>query len=125
VLPELPVALMPKLSKRSDFRSFPNATTYMIGFSLKANPVLVDKRVRQALALTARQAEIPALLGGGERAAFAWVAPVLLAQAEAGSDPLERVNARALLNEAGYGDGKKLPVLKLFYNGGERHQLLM
>mgnify|MGYP002378532752 CR=1 FL=1 len=125
-LQEVPPNLLGKISSRKDFVSSPYFVTYMIGFSLKSNPALKDRRLRQALALAFDGAEIPKLLQGGEFEAKGWVPPGLLPGAERPTKPLRDLErARALLKEAGYGPKRPLPRLVLAYNGGERHQLLM
>ncbi|MBS1983465.1 MAG: peptide ABC transporter substrate-binding protein [Bdellovibrionales bacterium] len=125
ILDEVPTPLLPKAMGRSDRVNAPYFTTYMIGFSLRANPALQDKRVRQALAYSFNQDEVPQLLGGGEEAARGWVPPLLLPESIRPHVALYQPElARRLLKEAGYGPKKKLK-LKLIYNSGERHQLLM
>lgn len=126
VLDDLSPTLVPKLKGRSDFIVAQYPTTYFVGFSLKANPVLKDKKVRQALAFSAGQFEVPNLLKGGEREAKGWVYPDLLPDSAQPQQSLyDLPRAKKLLAEAGYGAGHPLPKLVLSYNSGERHQLLM
>lgn len=123
---EIPPAFLAKLKDRADVIHAPYFTTYMVGFSFDANPVLKDRRVREALAFTARQAEVPGLLGGGEIEAKGWIPPGLLpVEAQPTKAIYDPVQAKKLLDEAGYKDRSKFPILKLFFNSGERHQLLM
>lgn len=126
VLGEIPPAWVSKLSSRADYKIFPYLTTYMIGFSMKANPVLKDARIRQALAYTLDTDEIPKLLGGAGNAARGWIPPSLIVPEIRPSVSLyQPEKARRLLAQAGFRGGKKLPTLKLFFNSGERHQILM
>lgn len=126
VIDEIPPALISKLKDRADHVVSPYFTTYMVGFSLKANPALKNRKLRQALARVAAQDEVPVLLGGGEEIARGWIPPGLLPETaqmkKSLSDPTA---ARSLFKEAGFGDAKKAPRLELFFNAGERHQLLM
>lgn len=126
VLPEVPTVMIPKVVSRPDRVLSPYFTTYMVGFSLVGNPALKDSRVRQALSLTLSRDEIPALLQGGEQPGYGWVPPGLLNPVvRPKSAPFDPERARKLLREAGYRGKRKFPTLKLFYNSGERHQLLM
>jgi|GEM_PF-1378036 len=126
VLDDIPPALLPKLRNRADRVQAPYFTTYMIGFSQTANPVLKDRRVRQALALSFHQKEIPQILRGGEAQANGWIPPDLLPVDQRPTETLfDPLKARALLKEAGYPDPAKFPVLKLYFNAGERHKILM
>ena len=126
VVDELPPILMPRLMKRKDLILAPSPTTYMVGFSLRANPVLRDKRVRVALAAAAHQEEVPSLLKGGERVANGWIPPDLLTgHPQLQDSSFDTDKANHFLDAAGFKDRSKFPVLKLFYNPGDRHQLLM
>ena len=125
LLEELPPSLLPKLMKRTDLVTSPYFTTYMVGFSLSANPVLKNSKVRRALVHAFDPDEIPILLKGGEMPAYGWVPPGLLDPAALPKSRFSAKDASALLDEAGYKDRSKFPKLKLFYNAGERHKLLM
>ena len=123
---EIPPIFLGQLKDLDDAMPAESFTTYMIGFSLAANPVLKDKRVRQALALCANQFEVPQLLKGGESEAKGWVPPGLLPEAARPQSSLfDPIKAAALLDAAGFKDRSKFPKLKLYFNSGERHQLLM
>jgi oligopeptide transport system substrate-binding protein len=123
---EIPPALLPRLRERADRVQAPYFTTYMVGFSFESNPVLKDARVRRALAMSFRQEEVPQILQGGEQEARGWVPPGLIpGDMRPTASIFDASKARALLAEAGYADPSKFPVLKLFYNSGERHKLLM
>lgn len=126
VLEDIPSALITKIEGRPDHLRSSYFTTYMIGFSLAANPVLNDPRVRRALALSYHQEELPQLLRGGEIQAAGWVPPGLLPENRRPAASLfDPEKARSLLKEAGFPGGAKFPKLKLVYNSGERHKLLM
>lgn len=127
ILSELPPLQIGHLQKRPDYQRAPYYTTYMIGFSFKALPALRDPQLRQVLSLLGDQASLPNLLGGGEIEAKGWIPPGLIPDAQRATQSLanpaeaERRWAKLLQEKPAY---KKLS-LKLFYNGGERHQLLM
>ena len=126
ILPEVPPAMIEKLKGRQDVVSADSPTTYMVGFNQSANPSLKDPRVRRALVAASGLAEVPQLLGGGEREARGWIPPILLSPEATPSQSLDQVlEAQKLFTEAGFSKGKAFPKLPLLYNSGERHQMLM
>lgn len=88
-------------------------------------PVLSDTRVRQALSLALnREQLVAALLRGGQRPATSFVPP-----GTGGYEPPALLRhdlaaARALLTEAGYPEGRGLPIFELLYNTSENHRLI-
>lgn len=88
-------------------------------------PPLNDKRVRKALALAIdREALVKNVTRGGEQAAYAVSYP-----GTAGYTPKAKLegtleDARRLLAEAGYPDGKGCPKIELLYNTQENHRAL-
>jgi oligopeptide transport system substrate-binding protein len=126
LIEEVPAAMLKNLAERPDRVLAPYFVTYMVGFSFRANPVLKDSRVRRALAFTAHQAEVPQILGGGETEAKGWVPPDLLPESARPTVSLFNPElAKTELAAAGFPGGKGFPKLRLDYNSGERHQLLM
>ncbi len=87
-------------------------------------PVLNDVRVRQALSLALdREALVSALLKGGQRPATAFVPPGTGGyEPPRNSLPHAPDAARARLAEAGYPEGRGLPVFELLYNTSENHR---
>ncbi len=123
---EIPPILLEKYKDRKDAVVSPYFTTYMIGVSLKSNPLLKDKRIRKAIAYCANQPEVPALLQGGEIESRGWIPPGLLpSEAQPSTVLYNPAVARELLNSAGFENPEKFPRLKLFFNVGDRHTLLM
>lgn len=126
VVDEIPTVQLKVARTRKDFQAYPYFTTYFVGFSLKSNPVLKNVKVRRALAYAADVEEIPEIVGGGVEAAHGWIPPGLLPEELRHRTSLYRPQyARKLLEEAGFRKIEKFPTLKLFYNSGERHQLIM
>ncbi len=134
VLSELPATLMKKLLKRPDLISEPGLATYMIGFSLKKGSVTRDVHLRRALALSIDYPDIPRIIGGDALVATGWVPPRLIpspAPKELAAN-LEKAKEEFALwlakKEHGHGkkenQNKKNESIKLFINGGDRHQLI-
>ncbi len=90
-----------------------------------ARPPLNDKRVRQALALAIdREAIVKNITRGDQRPAYAVSYP-----GTAGYSPRARLtgnlaDAKRLLAEAGYPDGKGCPTIELCYNTSENHRAI-
>ena len=88
-------------------------------------PPLNDKRIRRALALTIdRESIVKDVLRGGQLPAFCFTPPGT-AGYTCRAHLYEDVNeARRLLAEAGYPDGKGLPPIELLYNTSEAHRII-
>jgi len=96
--------------------------TYYYRFNVTI-PELQDQRVRKALNLAIdRQAIVERITKGGEIPATTFTPPDTMgytAQSDLRFDPEE---ARRLLADAGYPEGKGFPKLELLYNTSEGHQ---
>jgi oligopeptide transport system substrate-binding protein len=88
-------------------------------------PPLNDKRIRQALALSIdRESIVQHITHGGQQPAYAVSYP-----GTAGYVPRARLqgtiaDAKRLLAEAGFPDGKGLPPIELMYNTSENHRAI-
>jgi oligopeptide transport system substrate-binding protein len=103
---------------------YPELTTYFYKFNV-TRPPLNDKRVREALAMAIdRRAITETVTRAGEIPAFCLTPPGtagFTAKARVREDPAE---ARRLLAEAGYPDGKNFPDVKLLYNTLQSHKAI-
>ncbi len=107
-------------------------TTGYYLFNVHRKP-FTDKRVRRALAMALnRQIIIDKILKLGQKPAFAFV-PYGIPDVEEGSDfrkaggdyfKEDVAEAKKLLAEAGYPDGKNFPEVSLLYNTSESHKQL-
>lgn len=120
----VPSDMIPIYVKENDpyFRSEPWIATYYYSLNV-TDPVLADKRVRQALSLAInRRAIVKRVMKGGQDIALS-----LTPDGIKGYQPpkLERFNpnkARQLLAEAGYPNGEGFPTLKFIFNTSEQHK---
>jgi oligopeptide transport system substrate-binding protein len=122
----VPVELMDVLMKKPDFHTFSYLGTYFYRFNVSRKP-LDDPRIRKAFALaTDREKLLKKLAFVGEKPAYHFV-PDGVANYESPDGPsFAPVQARQLLAEAGFPDGKGFPRLQfMFYSeagGGNRMQ---
>lgn len=111
VIDAVPPLLLPMFEESADFEvaSAAGISTSYIGVNTTAGP-LRDVRVRRALAMAIdRQTIIDAKLGSRARLARSWIPPGHWAESKSlAFIPHDPAGARALLAEAGYGDGVRL-----------------
>jgi oligopeptide transport system substrate-binding protein len=121
--PQSKVAFYQK-SKPDLINIYPILSTYFYKFNV-TRPPLNDKRVRQALAMAIdRHAITETVARAGEIPAFCLTPPGtagFTATARLREDPAE---ARRLLAEAGYPDGKNFPTVTLLYNTLQSHKAI-
>jgi oligopeptide transport system substrate-binding protein len=118
-----PQELAPELKKRPDFEQAPGLIVYFYRLNLTRKP-LDDKRVRKAINLAIdRELITKKVLGLGQAPAYTFVPPGLPDYVSPTTalryDPAE---ARRLLAEAGYPDGKGFPRIGILYNTMEDHK---
>jgi oligopeptide transport system substrate-binding protein len=122
-----PSAVVPSLRSNEHFRSGPAFVTYFYRLNTKRAP-LDHVKVRQALALAIdRSVLVDKITRGGEAVALALVPPNTGKYRSpqgivTGNFEKDVIEARRLLAEAGFPDGKGFPVLKIQYDTKELHQ---
>ncbi|HUI06338.1 MAG TPA: peptide ABC transporter substrate-binding protein [Verrucomicrobiae bacterium] len=88
-------------------------------------PPLTDKRIRRALALTIdRESIVKDVLRGGQLPALCFTPPGTAGYTCRTRLPEDVNEAKRLLAEAGYPDGKGLPPIELLYNTSEAHRII-
>ncbi|MBF8984358.1 peptide ABC transporter substrate-binding protein [Lutibacter sp. B2] len=133
---KIPVQEIPRL-KESDptFKIIPQVGTYYYIFNVTKKPT-DDIRVRKALTLAIdRKAIVEKITKAGQVPATGFVPPKLYdadkkefreVAGDYGIDPNKASveEAKALLADAGYPDGKGLPEMELIYNTSESHKAI-
>ncbi len=117
-----PATVMSELIQRDDLLRAPMLTTYFYRINT-TRPGLRDVRVRRALNLAINKQEIcDQILGAGQLPARGFVPPGVAGYQGALCGAYDPQAARALLAEAGFSDGHRLPTIELLYNDTEGHR---
>jgi oligopeptide transport system substrate-binding protein len=119
----IPILEKDRLSKSRGFKRVPQLRGYYYGFVTNRKP-FNDVRVRKAFTLAIDRTVFPKILHGGEKPAPSWIPPGMLAHNPTIGLAHNPVEARRLLREAGYPDGKGFPRVVLGYNTDEDHKLV-
>ena len=119
----IPIFEKERLSKQRGFKRVPQLRGYYYGFRTD-RPPFNDPRVRRAFALAVDRSVFPAILHGGQTPASSWIPPGMPAHNNKLGLPFNPVEARRLLREAGYPDGKGFPPVVLAFNTEEDHKLV-
>ena len=102
----------------------PYSGIYFYRFNLQKKP-FDDVRVRRALALSIdRESLVQNVTRGGEKPAYQLVPPDLIGYNSRHPFKADIAEAKRLLAEAGYPDGKGFPKVELLYNTLEKHRVI-
>jgi oligopeptide transport system substrate-binding protein len=119
----IPIFEKKRLSEQRGFKRVPQLRGYYYGFRTD-RPPFDDLRVRQAFTMALDRRVFPSILQGGEIPAPSWIPPGMPAHNRKIGLPFNPVEARRLLREAGYADGRGFPPVVLAYNTEEDHKLV-
>lgn len=117
----VPLDLIDEVKLRPDYQVSPQVATYYYIFNMTRKP-FDDVRIRKALALSLDKQElVDKVTKGGQFATDAMVPP-MAGYTPAKADGFNVEEARKLLAEAGYPDGKGFPKTPILYNTNEGHK---
>jgi len=119
----IPALEKTKLETRPGFKRVPQLRGYYYGFITDKKP-FDDPRVRKAFSMAVDRNIFPTILHGGEIPAKSWIPPGMLAHNPEIGQGFNPEEAKKLLREAGYPDGKGFPPVVLAYNTEEDHKLV-
>ena len=119
----IPILEKQRLSKLPGFQRVPQLRGYYYGFVIDRKP-FDDVRVRKAFSMAIDRSVFPKVLHGGEQPASCWIPPGMLAHDSRIGLTHNPPEARRLLREAGYPDGKGFPPVTLGYNTDEDHKIV-
>lgn len=118
----VPHTVIPEIIDRPDFHSAPTAATYFYRVNC-TRPGLDDKRVRRALSMAIDREQLCGkIFRAGEQATTSFVPPKLKEYQQAKGPGFDPQRALALLEEAGFPNGRGLPRVEILYNSDELHQ---
>jgi len=116
--------LLKEQPPRDDLNPQPFLSSYFFYFNTKRKP-LDDIRVRKALSLALNREEITKrLLPGGDLPSYSLVPPGIPGYTQQKCAPEDPDEARRLLAEAGYPEGRGFPRIDILYNSHESHQAI-
>jgi len=113
----------PRLSKLPGYKLVPQLRGEYYGFAVDRKP-FDNPKLRKAFALAIDREVFPKILQGGQTAATSWIPPGMLAHNPKIGLAFNPEQARKLLSEAGYPDGKGLPEIVLGYNTLDDNKLV-
>ena len=113
----------PRLSKMPGYKLVPQLRGEYYAFAVDRKP-FDNALVRKAFAMAIDREVLPKILQGGQTPATSWVPPGMLAHNPEIGLKFNPSEARRLLKEAGYPDGKGLPPIVLGYNTDEEKKLV-
>ncbi|HWP58174.1 MAG TPA: peptide ABC transporter substrate-binding protein [Candidatus Acidoferrales bacterium] len=114
----IPALEKPRAAKMAGHQLVPQLRGYYYGFVVDRKP-FDDVRVRRAFSMALDKNVFGKILHGGERAASCWIPPGMLAHNPKIGLSFNPPEARRLLREAGYPDGRGFPPIALGFNGDE------
>lgn len=119
-----PAALLEELRTREDFIRAPQLSVYFYRLNT-TRPPMDDVRVRRALAMAINRTEIvEEVTKGGQLPSFSAVPPGLAGYKNATGLTYDVEEARRLLSEAGYPNGRGMPKVTILYNTSEGHRAI-
>jgi oligopeptide transport system substrate-binding protein len=119
----VPILEKKRLSSQRGFKRVPQLRGEFYGFATDRKP-FDDPRVRMAFAMAIDRDVFPQLLQGAEKPASSWIPPGMLAHNEKIGVSFNPPEARRILREAGYPEGKGFPRVILGYNTREDRKLV-
>mgnify|MGYP001297497114 CR=1 FL=1 len=119
----IPTLDKPRLAKMPEYKLVPQLRGEYYGFAVDRKP-FDNAKLRRAFALAIDREVFPKILQGGKTPATSWIPPGMLAHNPKIGLAYNPNEARRLLADAGYPDGKGLPTILLGYNTQEDHKLV-
>ncbi|MBP7263027.1 MAG: peptide ABC transporter substrate-binding protein [Spirochaetia bacterium] len=117
----VPLDLIDEVKLRPDYQGNPQVATYYYIFNMTREP-FTDVRVRKALTMALDMQElVDKVLKGGQIPANGLV-PAMAGYTPVDGNPFNPEEAKRLLADAGYPNGKGFPETTLLYNTNEGHK---
>lgn len=107
-----------------EFLNIPLVKTYYVGFNVKKKP-FDDKRIRRAISLSIDRTVFPKILRRQERPSATFIPEGFCGYTAKEPPHLDPIEAKKLLAEAGYPDGKGFPRVEIFYSTRDDNKMVM
>jgi oligopeptide transport system substrate-binding protein len=120
----IPLARIDEVKLHKDYQTGPQVGTYYFLINCQDHAPLRDPRVRKALSMGFdREEMINNIVKGGQIPAYS-ISPPMPGYEPATGNRFNVNEARRLLAEAGYPDGRGLPAFQIVYNTSEAHRIV-
>ncbi len=119
----IPTLDKPRLAKMPGYKVVPQLRGEYYGFAVDRKP-FDNPKLRKAFAMAIDRNVFPKILQGGQTPATSWIPPGMLAHNPEIGLAFNPNEAKRLLTEAGYPDGKGLPPIVFGYNTQDDHKLV-
>lgn len=119
----IPTLDKPRLSKLPGYNLVPQLRGEYYGFAVDRKP-FDNPKLRKAFSLAIDREVFPIILQGGRTPATSWIPQGMIAYNPKIGLRFKPNEARRMLSEAGYPDGKGLPPIVLGYNTLDDHKLV-
>jgi oligopeptide transport system substrate-binding protein len=119
----IPTLEKPRLAKMPGYKLVPQLRGEYYGFAVDRKP-FDNPKLRKAFSLAIDRDVFPKILLGGRTPASSWIPPGMLAHNPNIGLKFNPDEARRMLSEAGFPDGKGLPPIVLGYNTLDDHKLV-
>jgi oligopeptide transport system substrate-binding protein len=119
----IPTLDKPRLSKMPGYKVVPQLRGEYYGFAVDRKP-FDNPKLRKAFALAIDRTVFPKILQGRAVPGTSWIPPGMLAHNPEIGLAFNPAEARKLLADAGFPDGKGLPPIVLGYNTQDDHKLV-
>ncbi|GAB1454712.1 MAG: peptide ABC transporter substrate-binding protein [Spirochaetia bacterium] len=117
----IPLDLIDEIKLRPDYQVAPQVATYYYVFNMTRAP-FTDLRVRRALTMGLNMQELVDKVTKGGQLATTSMVPTMAGYTPAKGPMFNVEEARKLLAEAGYPDGKGFPKTPIIYNTSDGHK---
>jgi oligopeptide transport system substrate-binding protein len=119
----IPAIAIPHYKDNPEYRNMPILRNNYYGFNV-TKPPFNDVRIRRAFSMAINRNEFPKILNGGELPATSWIPKGMLAYNPDIGLKYTPDEAKRLLKEAGYSDGKGFPKVSVVFNTGAENQMI-
>lgn len=107
-----------------EYHNFPLLRNNYVGFNVRKEP-FTDRRVRLAFSMAIDRKIFPKILRRQEQPSNTWIPPGMLGYAADSGPPFNPDQAKRLLAECGYPNGKNFPKISVLYPSREDARLVM